>query len=54
MHDWAHNQKLANFRASTDVEGGVGAGGVAGGELDAGGEVAVPVRVLRLEATPCI
>jgi hypothetical protein len=35
------------------VEGGVGAGGVAGGELDASGEVAVPVRVLRLETTPC-
>jgi hypothetical protein len=35
------------------VEGGVGAGGVAGGELDASGEVAVPVRVLRLETTTC-
>ena len=34
------------------VEGRVGAGGVAGGELDAGGEVAVPVRMLRLETTP--
>jgi hypothetical protein len=36
------------------IEGGVGAGGVSGGELDASGEVAVPVRVLRLETAPCM
>jgi hypothetical protein len=36
-----------------EVEGGVGARGVPSGELDAGREVAVPVRVLRLEPAPC-
>jgi hypothetical protein len=61
QHDWAHrycryaepNKAVSDFRERAYVEGGVGAGGVAGGELDAGGEVAVPVRVLRLETTPC-